>query len=110
LQPVAGGNTIVALEQNDGNGTDRIIMEATAASNGSFSFCPVPAGTYDIVAVAVNGAGNTYSATVITGVQPGDAVGTIPLTSAGLPSSITGQITSDGGSGTVAVDPYISAI
>ena len=110
VQPVVGGNTIVALEQNDGNGTDRVIMEATAASNGSFSFCPVPAGTYDIVAVAVNGAGNTYSATVITGVKPGDAIGTIPLTPAGWPSSITGQITSAGNSGAVSVDLSVSAL
>jgi hypothetical protein len=110
LQPVAGGNAIVALEQNDGNGTDRIIMEATAASNGSFAFCPVPAGTYDIVAVAVNGSGNTYSATVITGVKPGDTVGTIPLTPGGLPTSITGQITSAGNSGAVSVDLSVSAL
>ena len=110
LQSVAGGNTIVALEQNDGNGTDRVIMEATAASNGAFSFCPVPAGTYDIVAVAVNGSGNTYSATVITGVKPGDAVGTIPLTPAGLPASLTGQITTVGNSGAVSVDLSVSAL
>jgi hypothetical protein len=110
LQPVAGGNTIVALEQNDGNGVDRVVMEGVAASNGSFSFCPVPAGTYDIVAVAINSAGNTYSVTVITGVKPGDAVGTIPLTPAGLPSSITGQITSAGNSGPIAVDLSVSAL
>jgi len=110
LQAVAGGNTIVALEQNDGNGIDRVIMEATAASNGAFSFCPVPAGTYDLVAVAVNGSGNTYSATVITGVKPGDSVGTIPLTNAGLPSSITGQITSAGNSGAVSIDLSVAAL
>jgi hypothetical protein len=110
LQAVAGGNTIVALEQNDGNGIDRVIMEATAASNGAFSFCPVPAGTYDLVAVAVNGSGNTYSATVITGVKPGDSVGTIPLTNAGLPSSITGQITSVGNSGAVSIDLSVAAL
>ena len=110
LQAVAGGNTIVALEQNDGNGIDRVIMEATAASNGAFSFCPVPAGTYDLVAVAVNGSGNTYSATVISGVKPGDSVGTIPLTNAGLPSSITGQITSVGNSGAVSIDLSVAAL
>jgi len=110
LQPVAGGNTVVALEQNDGNGIDRVVMAGVAASNGSFSFCPVPAGTYDIVAVAINGAGNTYSATVITGVKPGDTLGTVPLTPAGLPASITGQITSAGASGAVAVDLSLSAL
>ena len=110
LQPVVGGNTIVALEQNDGNGVDRVLMEGVATSNGSFSFCPVPAGTYDIVAVAINGAGITYSATVITGVKAGDALGNVPLTPAGLPASITGQITSAGTSGAVAVDLSVSAL
>jgi hypothetical protein len=109
-QPVVGGNTIVALEHTDGNGIDRVVMEGVAASNGSFSFCPVPSGTYDVVAVAINGAGNAYSATVITGVKPGDSVGTIPLTPAGLPASITGQVTSAGSSGGVAVDLSLSAL
>lgn len=110
LLPVSGGNTIVALEQKDGDGVDRVIMEATAASNGAFSFCPVPSGTYDIVAIAINGAGTTYSATVITGVQPGDTVGTIPLTPAGLPASITGQVTSVGASGATPIDITLSAL
>jgi len=47
---------------------------------------------------------------VITGVKPGDSVGTIPLTPAGLPASITGQITSAGSSGGVAVDLSLSAL
>src|SRR2546428_6436333 len=33
--PIVGGNTVVALEQNDGTGLDRVIMEAVPASNGA---------------------------------------------------------------------------
>jgi hypothetical protein len=39
-------------------------------ANRNFVFCPVPAGSYEVVAAAVNGAGMGYGATVITGVQP----------------------------------------
>jgi Domain of unknown function (DUF4382) len=105
-QPVVGGNTVVALEQPDGT----VVMEAVPASNGSFVFCPVADGTYNLVAVAINGSGNTYSATAITGVKPGDSLGTVPLTPAGLPASISGQITTNTGSvGTVA-DLAVSAL
>ena len=57
--PVVGGNTVVALEQKDSAGVDRVVMETVAASNGGFAFCPVPQGTYDLVTVAVDGLGNT---------------------------------------------------
>jgi hypothetical protein len=111
LQAVAGGTTIVALEQKDSNGVDRVVMETVAASNGGFAFCPVPTGTYDIVAVAVNGSGISYAATAITGVQPGDVLGTVPLTPAALPASITGQVTtSTGSSSATAADISLSAL
>jgi uncharacterized protein DUF4382 len=108
-QTIVGGNTVVALEQNVG-GIDRVIMETVPNSAGGFSFCPVPAGTYDIVATAINGAGVAYAATVITGVQPGNSLGTIPLTPVGLPASITGQITSSTGSAGIAIDVTASAL
>ena len=50
--PIVGGNTVVALEQNDGNGVDRVIMETVTDASGAFSFCPVASGTYDIVIAA----------------------------------------------------------
>ena len=77
---IVGGNTVVALEQNDGNGVDRVIMETVTDANGAFSFCPVASGTYDIVVAAINGAGVAYAATVITGVQSSAALGQVPLT------------------------------
>ena len=110
---IAGGNTVVALEQKDNFGVDRVIMETVTDSSGAFIFCPVAAGTYDVVVVAVNGAGDAYAATVITGVQPGNALGTVPLveqTGASLaPASITGQVTSTG-SAAISVDLSISAL
>ncbi len=109
-QPVVGGNTVVALEQKDSAGVDRVVMETVAASNGGFAFCPVPQGTYDVVAAAIDSLGNTYSATVITGVQPGNALGTVPLAPAGTPASLTGQITTSTGSAGTAADLVASAL
>ncbi len=113
-QPISGGNTVVALEQNDGSGVDRVIMETVTDSSGSFVFCPVAAGTYDVVAVAVNGAQVAYAATVITGVQPGNALGSVPLTvpvgTNQSPASITGQVTTSTGSAPTVADVTMSAL
>jgi uncharacterized protein DUF4382 len=106
LQPVVGGNTVVALEQADGT----VVMEAVPASNGSFVFCPVADGMYNLVAVAIDGSGNTYAATAITGVKAGDSLGTVPLTAMGLPASISGQITTSTGTAGSAGDLSVSAI
>ena len=113
-QPISGGNTVVALEQNDGSGVDRVIMETVTDSSGNFVFCPVAAGTYDVVAVAVNGAQVAYAATVITGVQPGNALGNVPLTAPvgtnQSPASITGQVTTSTGSAPTVADVTLSAL
>jgi uncharacterized protein DUF4382 len=113
-QAIAGGNTVVALEQPDSSGVDRVIMETVTDSSGAFSFCPVAAGTYDVVIAAVNGAQVAYAATVITGVQPGNALGTVPLvaeTGANTaPGSLTGQITTSTGSAATSADISLSAL
>lgn len=109
-QPIVGGTTVVAIEQKDNNGIDRVFMETVADSAGGFSFCPLPAGTYDVVVTAVNGAGAIYAATVITGVQPGDILGTVPLTPALAPASITGTVTTSTGSAGTAADLSVSAL
>jgi hypothetical protein len=92
-QPITGPNTnvVVSLEQPDGNGVDRVV-ESTHASNvdGTFVFCPVMPGTYDVVVNAdttTGSAGSTtiasaYNVAVVTGVQPGDTTGKIMLTPA----------------------------
>jgi hypothetical protein len=109
-QAVAGGTTVVAIEQKDSTGVDRVVMETVADSNGGFSFCPLPAGIYDVVISAVNGSGNVYAATVITGVQPGNALGTVPLTPALLPASITGTVTTSTGTASTSADLSLSAL
>ena len=89
-------------------------METVTDSSGGFVFCPVPPGNYDVVTDAVNGSGTAYGATVITGVQPGDALGTLPLvaeTGANTsPASITGQITTSTGSAGTPIDVVVSAL
>jgi hypothetical protein len=108
--PIVGGNTVVALEQNDGSGVDRVVMETVTDSNGAFSFCPVASGTYHIVAAAINGAGVAYGATVITGVQSSAALGKLPLTPALAPASIMGTITTSTGSAGTSADLTLSAL
>ena len=97
-QPISGGAVLVALEQKDRTGVDRIIMETKAdATAGTFVFCPVPAGSYDVVAVGVNGAGTSYSASATLGVSPGSALGSVPLVAVSsanaAQATITGLVT-----------------
>jgi hypothetical protein len=110
MQPIAGGTTVVAVEQPDATGVDRVVMETVADSNGGFSFCPLASGTYDVVIAAVNGAGIAYAATVITGVQPGNTLGNVPLTPASMPASISGGITTSTGSAATSADLSLSAL
>ncbi len=112
---IVGGKAIVALEQRDAGGVDRVIMQATPNSSGAFNFCPVPAGTYDVVAVAVNGSNVAYAATITTGVQPGAALGNVPMTAVTGTStaqgSITGQVTTvTSGNVTTSADVLLSAL
>jgi Domain of unknown function (DUF4382) len=108
--PIVGGNTVIALEQNDGSGVDRVVMQTVADSNGAFSLCPVASGAYDVVVTAINGAGVAYAATVITGVQASAALGTVPLTASLAPASITGMITTSTGSAGTSADLSLSAL
>ena len=84
-KPILNAQGIVLLEQAVGTpAIDRKVMEATVDPNtGHFSFCPVSTGTYDVVAVVVSGStltGDSYPAAIITGVKPGQGLGTIQLT------------------------------
>jgi hypothetical protein len=108
-QAIVGGNVVVALEQNQ-NRVDRVVMETVTNSSGTFSFCPVAGGTYDVAFSAVDGVGTMYGPTVITGVQPGNALGTVPLTAAGAPATVAGQITTTTGSAAIAADLSLSAL
>ena len=85
-----------------------------ADSNGNFNFCPLPSGaTFDVVAVAINGAGVAYNATVAVGVPGGTNLGKIPLTAeAGTagPTTFQGFVTAKSGSAAAAIDASVSAL
>jgi hypothetical protein len=113
---ISGAKGIVALEQKDASGIDRLIMQTTPDANGNFIFCPVPTGTYDVVAVvqATSGASTiAYAATVTSGVQPGNALGKIPMHAQASPNTqqgfITGIVSTAGSSGNISEDLVLSA-
>jgi hypothetical protein len=115
--PIVGGTTVVALEQKDANGVDRVMLSTLADASGNFALCPVPAGSYDLVVTAVNGAGVFYATTVTTGVQASMAVGSILLTpepsSNGAntgPALLTGGVQTSGASGGVSEIVTLSAL
>ncbi len=96
-QPLSGGSVVVALEQKDATtGIDRILMQTSASSNGTFVLCPVPQGTYDLVAVGVDGANVSYSAGVETGIQSGQLAGQVPLVPGSQQGTLEGLITTQG--------------
>ena len=76
--PVSGAVT-VNLEQKDISGVDRVVMSTDAAADGTFVFCPLPAGTYDVVVVGTRTDGVLYEPTILTGVAVGDTTGNINL-------------------------------
>lgn len=102
LQPIFG-SVIVALEAVDADGVDREIMQTSPAPDGSFVLCPVPPGTYDIVASAISTMHVAYGATINAGVPPSNSVGVIPLQAVPggntAPATITGQVSLSGPSG-----------
>jgi len=109
------GNAIVALEQKDSAGIDRIVMSTMTDATGAFVFCPLPAGTYDVVIVGTGASGVVYSPTVVTGISPGSALGNVamhvlPVVSASA-ATLAGQVTSanSASAGTVA-DVQVSAL
>ncbi len=112
--PISGGKTIAALEQADANGIDRVVMETVPDANGNFTFCPVAAGTYDVVVFAIDGNNVAYAATVTTGVAPGNNLGNVPMVptsgnSTG-PATITGRVTTSTGAAATVADIQLSAL
>jgi len=113
--PIAGGKVVVALEQPDSTGVDRVVMETVPDATGNFVFCPVPAGMYDVVAVAIDGQGVAYGATVTTGVQPGNALAQVPLVAqtgvSTAPATISGMVTTVNAANTgTSADISLSAL
>ena len=116
-KPIVGGKVVVALEQKDSANVDRVFMQTVANADGTFTFCPVPAGTYDVVVSAINGAGVQYATTVTLGVQPGNSLNNASAiqmnaqTGANTgPASLTGLVTSAGSSGAIKINATISAL
>jgi len=68
----------------------------------------LPAGTYDLVVVAVDGAGLSYSAAVLTGISPGQTSGKIPLVPSTLQASILGMVTTQNMSGGTPADVKVT--
>jgi hypothetical protein len=109
------GQVLVAIEQKDSTGVDRIIMSTAAESDGSFVFCPIPSGSYDVVIVGVRSDGTAYQPSIVTGVANGQTTGTVNLYTAQVGTSggvqILGAVTSQNSAnqGTIT-DAQVSAL
>jgi len=73
------GTVVVAVEQKDSTGIDRIQRATLAGTDGSFVFCPLPTGPYDVVIVGTRSDGSIYEPSIITGVSVGATTGTVDL-------------------------------
>jgi hypothetical protein len=106
--PIA--SAMVLLEQPDpaNSNLDRVVRNLATAQNGTFLFCSLPSGRYDVVASAAVisnlGVPTTYSAVVTLKVPVGVTVGDVPLvpepqpldrTTPSAPATISGQITTE---------------
>jgi hypothetical protein len=110
--PIAG-NVLVAIEQTDSTGVDRIVMQTAADANGNFRFCPLPTGTFDIVVDAVNSNNVPYNATVVLNVPNGTNLNTIPLiaeTGASAPAVLQGFVTATKGASAATADVTLAAL
>ena len=107
------GPVLVAIETTDNTGTDHILMEASADANGNFRFCPLPPGTFDIVAVALGPNNLPYNATAVVGVPNGQSLGLIPLvaeTGASGPALLQGFVTATSGTAPAQIDAAMAAL
>jgi hypothetical protein len=114
--PISGGDVVVALEQPDGTGTDTVFTQAGPDASGRFSFPLLPLSTtFDLVAVAIDGSGVAYNATVVVGIpSSGSDLGAIPLIAETGddtgPARIKGIVTAGSASGPSSVRVTVSAI
>lgn len=111
-KPIAG-SVMVAIERTDSTGVDRVLMQTTADSQGNFRFCPLPMGTFDIVAVALTTGNAPYNATAVVNVANGSNLGAIPLvaeTGATGPAILQGFVTATTATGGATVDVSLAAL
>ncbi len=107
------GKVLVAIEQTDSMGIDRVVMQAAADANGNFRFCPLPTGPFDIVIDAVTAANVPYNATVVLNVPNGTDLNTIPLiaeTEAAAPAVLQGFVTATKGASAATADVTLAAL
>jgi Domain of unknown function (DUF4382) len=107
------GTVLVAVERADSLGVDRIVMEAATDASGNFRFCPLPAGTFDIVAVAIGPNNLPYDATAVMNVPNGVNLNAIPLvaeTGVTGPAILQGFVTASRSSGGANVDVSLAAL
>jgi hypothetical protein len=109
------GAVLVAVEQKDAGGIDRVQRAELAGADGSFVFCPLPAGAYDVVIVGTRSDGGLYEPSIITGVSVGSTTGAVnlyalasaTLSSARLNGAVTSQNSSNAGT---VVDVELSVL
>lgn len=109
------GTVYVAIEQPDNTlaKVDRVLMYEKVNADGTFVFCPLPAGSYDVVIVGTTTGGLFYQPTIVTGVSVGSTIGTakLYLPAATQNASLSGIVTAQNGSNAGAVaDVQLSAL
>jgi hypothetical protein len=109
---------IVLLEQPDPDepSMNRVVNSKLTGPNGSFVFCPLPAGNYDVVVAArtvVGAVTITYNATIAFNVPLGTNLGDIPLMpetgASTAPASIKGQVTTADNTAVIMLSPLQDA-
>jgi hypothetical protein len=109
------GTVYVAVEQPDNTTAkvDRVIMYEKVNADGTFVFCPLPSGTYDVVIMGTTTGGSFYQPTIVTGVSVGSTVGNVKiyLPAAAPNASLSGIVTAQTGSNAGAIaDVQLSAL
>ena len=101
------GTVYVAVEQPDNTTAkvDRVIMYEQVNADGTFVFCPLPSGTYDVVVMGTTAGGSFYQPSIVTGVNVGSTTGNIKLyLPAATPNaSLSGIVSAQTASNTGAV-------
>ncbi len=113
--PLADATIFVYAEQPDDEEIDRVIMQTRAdATLGTFLFCPLPEGNYDIVVTAMDGAGVTHHPTVTFDVPLGTNLGDIPVVGQTAPDTGPGQfeglVTAASSGGGAAINATMAAL
>jgi Domain of unknown function (DUF4382) len=121
--PIA--DAMVMVEQPDANGVDRVVESELSAADGTFIFCPLSSGNYDVVVAATTPTpvllppirlATTYNSTVTFNTPTGASI-TVPLVAeapsggSGSPAELTGTVTSSATGGqAISVDVAVSAL